>query len=81
MPMPTMPWVEIWHRSAEGEFSGVFPENFKGLVGSPTHVGDLPRDASEKELERAFTMSQLRPASHWLTPIWHRSKLGLQPPL
>ena len=24
---------------------------------------------------------RLRPASHWLTPIWHRSKLGLQPPL
>ena len=24
---------------------------------------------------------ELRPASHWLTPIWHRSKLGLQPSL
>ena len=25
--------------------------------------------------------SSPRPASHWLTPIWHRSKLGLHPPL
>ena len=28
-----------------------------------------------------FSSLQLRPASHWLTPIWHRSKLGLRPPL
>ena len=58
--MPWHRWAEIWHRSAQGEFSGVFPENFKCLVGSPT--------------------SQLWPASHWFTPIWHRYKLGLHLP-
>ena len=28
----------VWHRYAEGEFLVFSPENFKGLVGSPTHV-------------------------------------------
>ena len=32
--MPWHRWAEIWHRSAEGEFFGVLPENFKGLVVS-----------------------------------------------
>ena len=26
--MPWHRWAENWHRSAQGEFSGVFPENF-----------------------------------------------------
>ena len=36
--MPNDAMASVGRYLAEGEFSGVFPENFKGLVGSPAHV-------------------------------------------
>ena len=58
--MPWHRWAEIWHRSAEGQISVVFPEIFKGLVGSPLWPANIAHGSRSPSTTESETSSLLK---------------------